>query len=142
MSPKTSSNTVSQVSDPLPGSPDADLIPLGDVRIDETLEPIILKDTLIAAGLLLNQVPAAELDGQTFIIYGMRAFQSSFQGQDHCYYCACKQPESGVRFATVLGGQAVVNMLDMFVRAGLSQPIQVTLKNVQGGQFGHYYVLE
>lgn len=133
------------VFDPLdlvPGETVTGIVPLGDVGIDNQFAPVSLHDIMEQAGILARQVPAVDLVDQTFIITGLKTFKSSFQDGNHCYYTMLTVKDSGEKLATVLGGGAVVDMLDTLIKAGVRSPLEVTLRNVEGGAFGHYYVLE
>lgn len=86
--------------------------------------------------------PAAELVDTTFIIRSAKSFESSFQEGAHAFFCTCAYPETGEVFSTVLGGQAVVDILDAYVASGADNPLSVTLRKNEGGRYGRYYTLE
>ena len=109
---------------------------------DPKIQPVALSGILQAMGLSGPRVPASELIDQSFIIVGAKPFSSAFAVDAHAWFCVCRAPETGEVFTTVLGGQAVVDIIDALTRSGFSSPILVTLKQVAGGRFGRYYVLE
>ena len=60
-------------------------------------------------------IPAAELVGSTFALYRVKPFPSTQPGgRDVVYWCVGKTDDQTV-FNTVLGGQAVCDILDRFV---------------------------
>ncbi len=109
---------------------------------DPKLKPVLLAGILQEMGLSGPRIPASELVDRTFIITGAKPFESSFKGGEHAWFCVCVDPELGEVFTTVLGGLAVVDIIDALAKAGLSAPLQVTMRQVQGGRYGRYYVLE
>lgn len=120
-------------SEPVPGmvfAPDLQAEPMDLVKVNEQVQ------------IMLNRVPAENLVDQRFVIMEAHAYQSSFQVQDHVYYCKCYNEQTGEWFGTSLGGQAVVDVLDALVKSGWNQPLRVTLRKVNSGQYGGYYILE
>ena len=105
------------------------------------LSVVVLQDVLSELGLGGPRKTAEELIGQTFIIRSAKPFASSFQEGAHAYFCVCAFPDTGESFTAVLGGQAVVDLLDAYIDTGQGNPIQVTLQFQEGGKFAGYYTL-
>jgi hypothetical protein len=93
-------------------------------------------------GLSGPRIPAENLVDERFIIMGAKAFQSSFAEDKHAYFCVCKNSSTGEIFTTTLGGQACVDILDALAASEFSSPLEVTLREVEGGRFGRYYQFE
>lgn len=109
---------------------------------DEMNEPIGISELLAQTGALSEMVKAELLKDETFFIIAMNPFESRFEGQGHAYHCICKETLDGDYFRTVLGGTAIVRHLDAICEMGLTNPIRVTLKFIDGGKYGGYYTLE
>ena len=113
------------------------------VYVANEAQPVIsLEKVLSEMGISGPRVAAEQLIDQTFVILRAKAFQSSFNEQAHAWFCVCKDKDTGDVFTTVLGGMAVVDILDALVTTGMRNPLEVTLRRVSGGRFGRYYVLE
>jgi hypothetical protein len=109
---------------------------------DRELPVVSLGSILKEMGISGPRVPAEQLVDQTFVILRGKAFQSSFNEQAHAWFCVCKDKQTGEVITTVLGGQAVVDILDALVQTGMTSPLEVTLRHVAGGRYSGYYVLE
>lgn len=109
---------------------------------DQAREAVSLAAVLQEMGLSGARVPAEQLVDTTFTILRAKPFASSFAADSHAWFCVCRAKDGGDVFTTVLGGQAVVDILDALVATGMTNPIEVTLRQVSGGRFGRYYVLE
>ena len=116
--------------------------PLPEFDSDIAAAPVGVSDVKEGLGLPTVQIKAAELVDQTFIIVKARAFVSSFAKGETAYFCVCTHVDTGELFSTVLGGQGVVDFLDLYFGSGRVNPLRVTLRKVKGGRFGRYYVLE
>ena len=116
--------------------------PAKGLDADLALPVIQLHAVLEELGMAGPATPAEELIGRTFQIRKAKPFQSRFDDEAHAYYCVCVDPATGEKFATVLGGMAVVEILDAYVAAGQKAALEVTLGHVEGGAFGGYYTLE
>ena len=110
--------------------------------IDRTKEPVELASILQAMGLNGPRIPAEELVGQGFTILGAKAFQSSFKQDAHAYFCVCALEGTGEIITTVLGGQAVVDIIDALTAQHFDSPLKVRLNFKQGGAYGGYYFFE
>lgn len=106
------------------------------------LPVVTLGSILKEMGISGPRVPADQLVDQVFVILRGKAFQSSYNEAAHAWFCVCKDSHTGELFTTVLGGGAVVDVLDALVATGLPNPLEVTLRQVVGGRYGRYYVLE
>lgn len=115
---------------------------LGHFLPDQNAEPVSMKDVREQAGLPTEQIAAEDLVDRSFLILAAKPFDSSFKAQDHAYYCVIRLDGESKNVATVLGGAAVVETLDVLIRTGLNRPLQVTLRHVQGGKYGGYYTVE
>lgn len=107
-----------------------------------TLPSMPLKDIIDDIAPSGVKVSAESLIGETFTLVRAKTFLSRFSGQHHCYYVVGCDEKTGELFNTVLGGSAVVDVLDALTRAKRSEPISVTLNWVKGGQYKGYYTLE
>jgi len=103
--------------------------------------PVVLSQVLQELGLSGPQRKAEELIDQQFTIVRARAFPSKYEGQDHAYYCVCAD-KNGEIFTIVLGGFAVVDVLDALRTAAPDRAYIVTLRFKEGGRYSGYYVLE
>ena len=114
------------------------------LKIESSLDakPVKLAEILEKMGLSGPRIPAADLVGKTFIIYRGRSFRSSFKDQENAWFCVCAMPKTGELFTVVLGGKAVVDILEALALDGWRQPLEVTLNEVKGGRYGKYYILE
>ena len=116
--------------------------PLPEFNGDMLQQVKSVEEMKAGLGMPTVQIKAAELIGERFIIRRARAFVSSYQMGHTAYYCECVKVDDGEVFSTVLGGQGVVDLLDLYIGSGATSPLEVTLKLVKGGRFGKYYVLE
>ena len=110
--------------------------------IQTALPPVTLRDIKEKMGILVNQVPAASLVGQTFTILHGKKFPSTFPTQSDPYYCVVAMQDTGEKVGSVFGGGACVEILDALAAAQFQNPLTVTLIEKQGGKFGRYYVFE
>ena len=104
--------------------------------------PVILRAVLEEMDLIGPHVKAKDLVGQTFSIYRAGAFDSIGEKGGSAYFCHCVDLKNGEMFTTTLGGQAVVDLLELYFKHGPGSPIQVTLDWVESGAFGGYYTIE
>lgn len=109
---------------------------------DKAQPAVSLAKILQEMGISGPRVPAEQLVDDTFVILRAKPFQSSFNEEAHAWFCVCQAKGGEEVFTTVLGGQAVVDILDALVSTGITNPLEVTLRQVAGGRFGRYYVLE
>jgi hypothetical protein len=93
-------------------------------------------------GLDLLMVKASELIDKSFVIYAAKPWASAKQKGGVVLFCTCADAETGEKFATNLGGQAVVEKLQKYFAAGPQAPVEVTLRHQAGGAFSGYYTLE
>ena len=113
------------------------------VYVANEAQPVIsLEKVLNEMGISGPRIAAEQLVDQTFIILRAKPFQSSFNEEAHAWFCVCKDKSTGVVFTTVLGGMAVVDILDALATTGMHNPLEVTLRKVAKGRYGRYYVLE
>jgi len=94
------------------------------------------------AGLRGTPVTAEELVNKTFDILRAKQFESSFEGQDHAWFCIVRPVEQDETFEVTLGGQAVVEVLDAYAKSGYNNPLRVKLSHKSGGKFKGYYTFE
>lgn len=114
-----------------------------NLDIDKTKETVKLSSILAEMGISGPRIPAESLIDQTFVIRAAKAFQSSYQEQAHAYFCVIAMVDTGEVLTSVLGGQAVVDIIDSLCAAGLDSPLEVTLRyKAGGGRFSGYYYLE
>lgn len=113
-----------------------------EFRANPENEPIDIGNILADTGEAAELIPAEKLKGETFYIIRMNRFKSRFQGQEYAFHCICSEIIGDDFFRTVLGGEAVVRHLNLICELGLTNPVRVTLKFLEGGRYGGYYVLE
>jgi len=101
-----------------------------------------LADVKDEYGLDYPQVKAETLIDETFTLLSAKPFDSRFPGQEKAYWCVCRDEDTGELFATVLGGSAVVEVIEQLIAAGLEQPVAMTLRQQSGGKYGRYYTVE
>lgn len=112
---------------------------LVEYQANVELPVLDLNHELQRVGLLAPKIPAKELVGRSFVINYAKPFMSSFKEQDHCYFIRATDPLTGEIFTTVLGGQAVVDILDMLRSTDFKNPLLVKLEFIKGGNYGGYY---
>jgi len=112
------------------------------IQADPNLKPLKLRDILDEVAPMGERKLAEDLIGCEFEIVRARPFVSRFPTQDHAWFVVGATVPNGELFNTVLGGSAVVEILDAWSKTGRSEPLVVTLGWVQGGRYGGYYVLE
>ena len=122
----------------------AEIVPAAPVQYVAVKDKpaLSLSRVLSEMGISAHRVTAEQLVDRTFTILRAKSFASRFQEGAHAYFCICQLQDGGELFATVLGGQAVVDVLDALFASGLTNPLEVRLREIEGGRFGHYYVLE
>jgi hypothetical protein len=109
---------------------------------DKTQPTVSLTKLLNDMGLAGVRVPASELIDRKFMIIRAKPFQSAYNEEAHAWFCVCIDPDINEVFTTVLGGKAVVDILDALTATGIDNPLEVTLRQVKGGRYGKYYILE
>jgi len=116
--------------------------PIVKLDANTKLPPVKLNDILSEMGISGPRIAAKELVDQTFTIVHAKPFASTYREGAHAWFCVIYLPDDTQPYTTVLGGQAVVDVLDALASAGFENPLIVTLRKVDGGRFGSYYVLE
>jgi len=106
------------------------------------LQPLDWSQFAKQAGLRGTPITAEELVNKTFDIMRAKRFESSFEGQDHAWFCIVKPEGQDEMFEVTLGGQAVVEILDAYAASGLSNPLRVHLTYKAGGKYKGYYNFE
>jgi len=106
------------------------------------LEPLDWSQFAHQIGLRGTSITAEELVNKTFDITRAKRFESSFEGQDHAWFCIVKPVDQDEVFEVTLGGQAVVEILDAYAASGFSNPLRVKLTYKAGGKFKGYYNFE
>lgn len=91
------------------------------------------------AGIRGTPKTAAELIDTTFDILRGKPFESSYEKQDHAWFCIVRPVGQDELFETTLGGQALVEILDAYAKSGLQNPMRVTLDFVKSGKNDGYY---
>jgi len=94
------------------------------------------------AGLRGTPIAAEDLVNKTFDIMRAKQFESSYEGQDHAWFCIVRPVDQDEVFEVTLGGQAVVEILDAYSKSGLQNPLRVKLTYKAGGKFKGYYNFE
>lgn len=111
-------------------------------EFDTKLKPVSIKDIKESMGVAAVQVKAESLKDKSFTIIRMKQFESSLGDGGNPYYCDVILKETKELVGVVLGGQGVVEFLEMYAKSGHREPLTVTLVEKKGGKFGRYYVLE
>ena len=92
-----------------------------------------------------DQYPAKDLIGQTFAILKAKRMTSTKGkgkgGPDHFYLCQIKRAD-GKLYRTLLGGIAVIPILDAWAEDPMRGILKATLNQIEGGEFGKYYTIE
>lgn len=115
----------------------------GNFLPNTQLQAVSLMELLKDAGLYGPQIPADQLIDHRFTIRAAKQFQSSFKEGEHAYFVTAFDTETGEVFTTVLGGKAVVDMIDLLAQSNFQAPVIVTLRWQEGkGKFKGYYTLE
>lgn len=104
--------------------------------------PVVLAEYLQKMGLTGPRVAAQELIDHEFTILRAKPFASAFKEGAHAWFVVCRDALTDEVFTTVLGGAAIVEILDALANAGFDAPLTVTLKWVPGGKFNGYYTIE
>ena len=105
-------------------------------------EPLDWSQFARQAGLRGTPITAEEMVDMTFDIMRAKSFGSSFEGQDHVWFCIVRPIEQDELFEVSLGGQAVVEILDAYAKSGHNNPLRVKLAYKKGGKFSVYYTFE
>jgi len=121
--------------------PNSALVEGYDLEVSEDAIEVALAEIMETIDPQGIGIKASELPGQWFYLLRAKAFESSYEGQDHAYYVVGRLVNDDKLFHTVLGGKQVVATLDKLVEAGLNVRAVMELKLVRGGKYGSYYVL-
>ena len=105
-------------------------------------KPVVLRTVLEDLNLVGPHTKAEDLKGQTFSIYKAQPFKSMGEKGGNAYFCHCLDEVNAEIFTTTLGGQAVVEMLELYFKHGPGAPIQVTLNWNEGGEYGGYWTID
>jgi hypothetical protein len=106
------------------------------------LEPLDWSQFAKQAGLRGTPITAEELVNKTFDILRAKKQDSSFEGQDHFWFCIVRPVGQDELFEVVLGGGAVIEILDAYAESGIQNPMRVTLDFKTGGKFKGYYTFK
>ena len=88
------------------------------------------------------QVKAADLMNKPFDLLAVRRLKSHKSKEGYFYVAQCRDAETGELFSTALGGPAVLRVVNAWLQKGAKRPLRATLKEHEGGEYGHYNVLE
>lgn len=88
-----------------------------------------------------EQIKTRDLLGRPFFVLKARSMRSTKGKGGHFYAVQAKDEDTDELFTTLLGGVAVVKVIDTWLRQTPRRPLRVTLSEVEGGEFGHYYIL-
>ena len=105
-------------------------------------KPVVLREVLEEMELVGPHIKAEDLKGQTFSIYKATPFKSMAKKGGNAYYCHCTDLEKSEIFTTTLGGQAVVELLELYFVHGPGAPFIVTLNWNEGGEYGGYWTID
>lgn len=109
------------------------------IATDEDAIPLDWSQFAHEAHLTGTPITAEELTGKTFDILRAKKQESSFEEQDHFWFCVVKPVDQDEYFQVVLGGAAVIEILDAYAAKGGNRPLRVTLDFVKGGKYKGYY---
>ena len=112
------------------------------IASDTSLQSVRLKDIRDEVAPQGEQIPAENLVDRPFQILRGKAFGSRFSTDAHAYFVVGVLTDTGELFNTVLGGQAVVEVLDAWSAMARGERLEVVLHKIEGGKYGKYYVLE
>lgn len=113
-----------------------------EIIVNPDKEPLNYLDIVRNLGIAGTPVPAKNLIDSTFDIIRAKEFDSSFKDGEHAYYCVVKPVDASELYSVVLGGGAVVEVLDMIANSNIDNAIRVTLRFKEGGKFNGYYFFE
>jgi hypothetical protein len=109
------------------------------ITAQSNLEPLDWSQFAKQAGLRGTPIKAEELVNMTFDILRAKQQESSFEGQEVFWFCIVRPVGQDELFETVLGGQAVMEILNAYAKSGIENPLRVTLDFVKGGKYKGYY---
>lgn len=109
---------------------------------DPDAKPLILADVLREMGMAGKPVKAKDLVDHTLVIHRAKPFASSFDPTSDAWFVVALDTDTGEQITTVLGGAAVVEVLEAYSQHGNGAPLQVKLCWNEGGTFNGYYTLE
>lgn len=109
---------------------------------DPNAAPLSYTDMRRTLGIAGQPIAAKDLVGKTFVIHRAQEFKSAFENTDHVYYCTVKLVDDAELYSVVLGGGALVDVLDAIADAGLAEPMKVTLRYKERGEDNSYYFFE
>jgi hypothetical protein len=109
---------------------------------DPDAKPLVLADVLREMGMAGRPVKAKEIVGHTIIINRAKPFVSSFDPTSDAWFVVAFDVDLGEQVTTVLGGTAVVEILEAYAAHGSGSPLQVKLNWNDGGSFIGYYTFE
>ena len=103
-----------------------------------------LADIKEELGIEHPHLKASEIEGQPFILIGVKEFPSSYSNQKHNpLFCTCVWPGTDETFTTVIGGEQPVNLINALMATGQVTPPICTLVFHEGsGKHDGYYTLE
>lgn len=103
-------------------------------------KPVKYKE--VVAELIGEKRSAKDLIGKTFLVTKGRPFASSYENvKFDPWFVICVAPDTGEKFHTVLGGEAIVPILMEYAASEPVAPLEVTLEFVEGqGKFEGYYI--
>lgn len=104
--------------------------------------PLVWSEFAKSIGLRGTPISAQELIGKTFDILRAKRFDSSFEKQSHAWYCVIRPVDTDELYSVVLGGGAIVEIIDAFAKSGMTQPLRFTLGWSESGKYSGYYTLE
>ena len=107
---------------------------------DENVKPQELTKLNEQYGLTVLHQKAEVLVGETFTIFGLRKTESTYDDQTYYYFANCQDTKSKELFTTILGGQAICDILDKAIQKGVKEPMIVTLDFVKQGAHDGYYI--
>lgn len=112
------------------------------IQTDDQLQPLDWSQFAKQAGLRGTPITAEELVNRTFDITRAKRQESSFEGQDHFWFCIVRPVDQDELFEVVLGGGALLEVLDAYAESGIKNPLRVTLDFKTGGKFKGYYTFK
>lgn len=81
-----------------------------------------------------------EIIDQQFILLSMKQYVSNMNEQDYAYHVVGSMVKGKKLFNTTIGGGQPMEVLDAIHKAGILNPIKFTLRWIEGGKYGGYYI--
>jgi len=88
-----------------------------------------------------EEIKPHDLMGVPFELLAVKRLPSRKSKEGYFYVAQCRHVDTRTLFSTVLGGSAVLRVVNAWLSKGAKRPLRATLNEVEGGEYGHYNVL-